>query len=82
MGILCNLESGSMGELRMICPVHRWVNYDPEDECPTCKTQGIIVQSVEFDKQDRVIDTMRFLGHEFRPDRSRAILIFDKGKEN
>lgn len=64
----------------MICPYHR-VTYPFNEECPTCKEQGIKVYSTEFDKQDRVIDTMRYLGAVFQPHRSRAILIFKMPKE-
>jgi len=35
-------------------------------------------QSVEFDKQDRIIDTMRGEGWRFEPQDSRAVLVFRK----
>lgn len=65
----------------MSCHYHK-VSHPPDEECPKCKEQGIRVFSTEFDKQDRVIDTMRCIGAEFQPHRSRAILIFKmpKGK--
>ena len=66
----------------MICPLHR-VSYEfGRGECPTCKEKGLIVISSEFDKQDRIIDTLRCEGHEFNPERSRAILVFEKGDES
>lgn len=64
----------------MICPLHRTV-YEFNTECPQCNGEGIKVISTEFDKQDRVIDTMRYMNYEFRPDRSRAVLVFDAPKE-
>ena len=64
----------------MICPLHRIV-YEFDTECSRCNEEGIKAISTEFDKQDRVIDTMRYMNYEFRPDRSRAVLIFDVPKE-
>lgn len=64
----------------MICPLHRTV-YEFNTECTKCIEEGIKAISTEFDKQDRVIDTMRYMNYEFRPDRSRAVLIFDAPKE-
>ena len=61
----------------MICPLHR-TNFVFGESCPDCDKQNLIVHSVEFDKQDRVISTMRYLNHEFLPHRSRAILVFEK----
>lgn len=67
--------------LLMICPYHRAI-FTFGEECPRCNEEGIIVQSTEFDKQDRVISTLRYMGAEFQPHRSRAILVFTKPKED
>lgn len=64
-----------------ICPKHRIV-YRMGEECEKCKDAGIISLSCEFDKQDRIIDTMRFQGRRFLPQDSRAILVFKKSKED
>ena len=44
-----------------ICPIHGIFKLNMNtslDECPNCKEENIIVFSSEFDKQDRIIDTM------------------------
>ncbi|KKM85709.1 hypothetical protein LCGC14_1286310 [marine sediment metagenome] len=53
-----------------------------DEECQICKEKGIICLSCEFDKQDRIIDTMRFIGNDFLPNDSQAILVFKKGLED
>ncbi len=60
----------------MICPLHRIV--EQNDICPECEKEGIKAMSVEYDKQDRVRDTMTYLGCRFEPTRSRAIMVFTK----
>ena len=65
-----------------ICPVHKVYRYGGDGECPTCKAQNMYAVSVEFDKQDRVIDTMRVEGWEFDPHDSRAVLVFKKGGDH
>lgn len=63
-----------------ICPLHRAVYNEPW-ECATCEKEGLVALSVEYDKQDRVRDTMTYMGHEFDPTRSRAVMVFNKPKE-
>lgn len=64
----------------MICPLHR-TNFVFGKSCSVCDKQNLIVHSVEFDKQDRAIDTMRYQNCEFLPHRSRAILVFEKERK-
>jgi len=63
-----------------ICPKHRTV-YFMDEECHRCKELGLIVFRCEFDKQDRIIDTMRFQENDFQPQDSHAVLVFKKGKD-
>ena len=63
----------------LICPKHRTV-YKIDEECQICKEKEIICLSCEFDKQDRIISTMRYNGNDFLPQDSRAILVFKKEK--
>jgi len=60
-----------------ICPKHRIV-YQMDSTCSKCQELGVIALNSEFDKQDRIIDTMRFLGNEFLPQDSYAVLVFKK----
>lgn len=60
----------------MICSLHRTV-FPWGEKCPVCEDQNIIVYSTEYDKQDRVRDTMTCQGYSFDPTRSRAIMVFD-----
>lgn len=64
-----------------ICPLHKAYMYGPDgsDRCPTCEAEGIFALSIEFDKQDRVIDTMRVEGWNFNPQKSRAVVVFERG---
>ena len=65
-----------------ICPIHGIFKLNMNtslDECPNCKEENIIVFSSEFDKQDRIIDTMVSQGAIFEPNRSRVILTFRRG---
>lgn len=62
-----------------LCPKHRIV-YRMDKECFICVQRGIISIRSEFDKQDRIIDTMRYAGNDFLPNESYTVLIFKKGK--
>lgn len=64
----------------MRCPIHKKTFYNEQLEvCPVCKENKMRVIISEWDKQQRHIDTMTHLGQfVFRPDRSKAILIFDE----
>ena len=62
----------------MICPLHR-CHVPFEQPCPQCEKEGIVAMSVEYDKQDRVRDTMQMDGNlRFDPTRSRALMVFVK----
>lgn len=61
-----------------ICPLHRVFTVLEGLGCPRCEEEGIVAKSVEYDKQDRVRDTMLYAGMEFLPARSRAVMVFKK----
>jgi len=64
----------------MFCPLHRCQK--PFDgDCPQCEEANIVAMSVEYDKQDRVRDTMLYMGHTFDPYLSRALMVFTKPSE-